>query len=312
MLYNPKLIKENCGFGLIANLEGQASHKVVRNAILGLSRMQHRGAILSDGKTGDGCGLLMQMPHHFFQSLTQEKNIPLAKNFAVGMIFFPQDQTLIEEFQKIIQEELIEETLSIVTWRDVPVDVSVLGKIAASTLPVIKQVFINTPAGWRVKDMERRLFMARRKIEKRITHNDFYICSLSNQVIVYKGLCMPKDLPKFYLDLADLRMQSSICLFHQRFSTNTSPEWKLAQPFRYLAHNGEINTISANRAWAKARAYKYNTPLIPDLQTAIPFVNETGSDSSSLDNMFELFINGGMDVFRAMRLLIPPCLAKQS
>ncbi|PIT20921.1 glutamate synthase large subunit [Snodgrassella communis] len=305
-LYDHTLVKENCGFGLIANIEGEPSHKVVRTAILGLSRMQHRGAILSDGKTGDGCGLLLQMPKKFFQAVAEEVGITLAKNFAVGMIFFPRDEALAQEYKAIIEEELTRETLNISLWRSVPTNPKMLGAIALADMPHIEQVFINAPAGWLPRDLERRLFMTRRRIEKRINHRDFYICSLSNQVTIYKGLCMPKDLPRFYPDLADLRMQSAICLFHQRFSTNTLPRWQLAQPFRYLAHNGEINTISGNRAWARARSYKYHTPLIPDLQTAAPFVNETGSDSSSLDNMLELFVNGGMDLFRAMRLLVPP------
>ncbi|KDN13315.1 Glutamate synthase [NADPH] large chain [Snodgrassella communis] len=305
-LYDHTLVKENCGFGLIANIEGEPSHKVVRTAILGLSRMQHRGAILSDGKTGDGCGLLLQMPKKFFQAIAEEVGVTLAKNFAVGMIFFPRDEKLVQEYKAIIEEELTRETLNISLWRPVPTNPKMLGAIALADMPHIEQVFINAPAGWLPRDLERRLFMTRRRIEKRINHRDFYICSLSNQVTIYKGLCMPKDLPRFYPDLADLRMQSAICLFHQRFSTNTLPRWQLAQPFRYLAHNGEINTISGNRAWARARSYKYHTPLIPDLQTAAPFVNETGSDSSSLDNMLELFVNGGMDLFRAMRLLVPP------
>ncbi|WP_434778377.1 glutamate synthase large subunit [Neisseria sp. Ec49-e6-T10] len=306
MLYNPDLIKENCGFGLIVHIEGEPSHKVVRTAILGLSRMQHRGAILSDGKTGDGCGLLMQMPTRFFRAVAEEQGFSLGQNFAVGMLFFPQDDTQEQNIKTIIEEEFTKETLSIAAWRDVPVNEEVLGEIALSSLPRIRQIFINAPTGWRARDLERRLFVTRRRIEKRVEHPDFYVCSLSNLVTIYKGLCMPKDLPKFYLDLADLRMESTICLFHQRFSTNTVPRWPLAQPFRYLAHNGEINTISGNRAWARARTYKYHTPLIPDLQSAAPFVNETGSDSSSLDNMLELFLSGGMDLFRAMRLLIPP------
>ena len=305
-LYDGSFERENCGFGLIANIDGVQSHKVVRNGILGLSRMQHRGAILADGKTGDGCGLSLQMPESFFRAIAAESGFTLAKIFGVGQIFLPRDEALVKEYIEIINEELTQETLGIPAWRDVPINPSVLGEIALADMPTIKQVFVNAPSGWRVQDLQRRLFVARRRIEKRINHPDFYICSFSNQTIVYKGLCMPKDLPKFYLDLADLRMQTAICLFHQRFSTNTQPRWKLAQPFRYLAHNGEINTISGNRAWARARAYKYRTPLIPDLQSAAPFVNETGSDSSSLDNMLELFVSGGMDLFRAMRLLVPP------
>ncbi len=309
MLYDKSLEKDNCGFGLIAHIEGEPSHKVVRTAIHGLARMQHRGAILADGKTGDGCGLLLQKPDRFFRVVAEEKGWRLAKNYAVGMLFMSTDEAKASAARKIVEEEIVRETLSVVGWREVPTNKDVLGEIALSSLPDIQQIFINAPAGWRPRDMERRLYMARRRIEKRVealNDSDFYVCSFSNQVNIYKGLCMPADLPRFYLDLADLRLESSICLFHQRFSTNTVPRWPLAQPFRYMAHNGEINTIAGNRQWARARAYKFNTPLIPDLQTAAPFVNETGSDSSSMDNMLELFLSGGMDLIRAMRLLVPP------
>ena len=306
MLYNQHHEKDNCGFGLIAHIEGQPSHKVVRTAIHGLARMQHRGAILSDGKTGDGCGLLLQKPDRFFRLVAQEAGWRLATNYAVGMLFLSQDEKEAQASRDIVEEELANETLSILGWREVPIDKSVLGEIALSSLPRIEQVFVNAPAGWTKIDLERRLYMVRRRIEKRVQDDTFYVCSFSNQVNIYKGLCMPKDLPRFYLDLADLRMETAICLFHQRFSTNTVPRWPLAQPFRHLAHNGEINTIEGNRQWAKARSYKFKTPLIPDLQDAAPFVNVTGSDSSSLDNMLELFLVGGMDIVRAMRLLVPP------
>ena len=282
MLYDKSLEKDNCGFGLIAHIEGEPSHKVVRTAIHGLARMQHRGAILADGKTGDGCGLLLQKPDRFFRIVAEEKGWRLAKNYAVGMLFLSTDEAKASAARAIVEEEILRETLSVAGWREVPTNQDVLGEIALSSLPGIQQVFINAPAGWRPRDMERRLYMARRRIEKRVealNDSDFYICSFSNQVNIYKGLCMPADLPRFYLDLADLRLESSICLFHQRFSTNTVPRWPLAQPFRYMAHNGEINTIAGNRQWARARAYKFNTPLIPDLQTVAPFVNETGSDS---------------------------------
>ena len=306
MLYNQHHEKDNCGFGLIAHIEGQPSHKVVRTAIHGLARMQHRGAILSDGKTGDGCGLLMQKPDRFFRLVAEDAGWRLAANYAVGMLFLSQDEAEAQASRKIVEEELAEETLYVLGWREVPIDKSVLGEIALSSLPRIEQVFVNAPAGWTKIDLERRLYMVRRRIEKRVQDDTFYVCSFSNQVNIYKGLCMPKDLPRFYLDLADIRMETAICLFHQRFSTNTVPRWPLAQPFRHLAHNGEINTIEGNRQWAKARSYKFKTPLIPDLQDAAPFVNVTGSDSSSLDNMLELFLVGGMDIVRAMRLLVPP------
>jgi glutamate synthase (NADPH/NADH) large chain len=306
-LYDPSLEKDNCGFGLIAHMQGQPSHKLVRTAISALDRMTHRGGIAADGKTGDGCGLLLQKPNSYFRLIAEENHWNLSKQYAVGMLFLSTDPVKAQTEKSIITKELTQETLTIAGWRDVPTNPDVLGPIATQSQPNIVQVFVSAPAGWREQDIERRLYIARRRIEKQLTDdNDFYVCSLSTQVIVYKGLCMPADLPRFYLDLADLRMESAICLFHQRFSTNTQPRWPLAQPFRYLAHNGEINTIEGNRQWAKARAYKFASPLLPDLQTAAPFVNETGSDSSSLDNMLDLFLSGGMDIFRAMRMLVPP------
>ncbi|CAH9051455.1 Glutamate synthase [NADPH] large chain [Pseudoalteromonas holothuriae] len=311
MLYDSALEKDNCGFGLIAHVNGQASHKLIRTAITGLDRMQHRGGIASDGKTGDGCGLLLQKPDSFFRAIAAEQQWRLGKNYAVGMLFLNTDSELAKAARKVVDEELEKETLTLVGWREVPTDPSMLGPIAKQQLPLFEQVFVSAPEGWRPKDLERRLYIARRRIEKRLVHDkQFYISSLSGLVTVYKGLMMPADLPNFYLDLADMRMTSAICVFHQRFSTNTQPRWPLAQPFRYLAHNGEINTITGNRQWAKARAYKFSSPLLPDLQSAAPFVNEEGSDSSSLDNMLELFLAGGMDLFRAMRMLVPPAWQK--
>lgn len=306
-LTDPSFEKDNCGFGLISQMDGKPSHRIIRTAIEGLDRMQHRGGISADGLTGDGCGLLMQTPEALFQAVAKEHNWKLSKKYAVGMCFLNTDPLLAQISRDILTEELEKETMSVVGWRDVPVNTDVLGPIALDALPVIQQVFVNAPAGWLNRDIERRLFMARRRAEKRIVNDsEFYIASLSSMVTIYKGLVMPVDLPNFYLDLADLRTQTSICLFHQRFSTNTSPKWPLAQPFRFLAHNGEINTIAGNRQWAEARSYKFRTPLIPDLHDAAPFINTSGSDSSSLDNMLELLLVGGMDLYRSVRMLIPP------
>lgn len=199
MLYDKSLERDNCGFGLIAHIEGEPSHKVVRTAIHALARMQHRGAILADGKTGDGCGLLLQKPDRFFRIVAEERGWRLAKNYAVGMLFLNKDPELAKAARRIVEEELQLETLSIVGWRDVPTNEGVLGEIALSSLPRIEQIFVNAPAGWRPRDMERRLFIARRRIEKRLQEDkDFYVCSLSNLVNIYKGLCMPADLPRFY------------------------------------------------------------------------------------------------------------------
>ncbi|NTS75606.1 glutamate synthase large subunit [Catenovulum sp. SM1970] len=308
-LYDASQSKDNCGFGLIAHMDGEASHKLVSTAITALDRMKHRGGIAADGVTGDGCGLLMQKPDSFFRAVAEENQWSLASNYGVGTVFLNQDADKAAFARQVITEELEKETLSIVGWRVMPTDESILGEIASESVPVIEQVFVNAPQGWKDVDLERRLYIARRRVEKRLENiedDTFYIASLSALVTIFKGLVMPADLPRFYKDLADIRLQSSICVFHQRFSTNTLPQWKLAQPFRFLAHNGEINTIKGNRQWADARIAKFATPLLPDLESASPFVNKTGSDSSSLDNMLELLLAGGMDLYRAMRLLVPP------
>lgn len=306
-LYNEDQVKDNCGFGLIAHMDGKVSHKIVRTAINALSNMLHRGGISADGKTGDGCGLLMQKPDNFFLEIAKENQWRLGRIYGVGMFFLSRDAKKQARAEQVIEQALTEETLTVVGWREVPTNDEVLGTIAKDTLPVIKQLFVNAQPGWKKTDLERRLYMARRKIERQLKDDsDFYTCSLSCLVTVYKGLVRPEDLPRFYLDLADMRMQTAIAVFHQRFSTNTSPRWPLAQPFRFLAHNGEINTIKGNREWAKARERKFKSPLLPDLQDAAPFISTKGSDSASLDNMLELLLAGGMDLFRAMRLLMPP------
>ncbi|EAQ30917.1 Glutamate synthase, large subunit [Idiomarina baltica OS145] len=273
--------------------------------------MQHRGGIGADGKTGDGCGLLLQIPEQFFREYAEQQGWNLGKKFAVGMVFFSRNADKREAARHLIEQELQKETLSIVGWRKVPVDDSVLGDAAKAAEPKIEQVLISAPTGWRKKDIERRLYMARRRVEQKVEQGVFsadelYICSMSSLLLVYKGLMMAGDLPRYYPDLANPALKTAICVFHQRFSTNTQPRWRLAQPFRFLAHNGEINTIRGNRQWAQARLYKFHSPLLPDLQQAAPLVGQSGSDSASLDNMLELLLAGGMDLFRAMRLLIPP------
>jgi glutamate synthase (NADPH/NADH) large chain len=312
-LYNPSQAKDNCGFGLIAHLDGKKSHNLLQTSLTALTRMTHRGAISSDGKTGDGCGLLIQMPTDFFRKVASELGYSLDGRFGVGQIFLSQDPNKAKRSKRILEQELIKETLTVVGWRDVPVDPSVCGEIALKTQPVIEQVFVKAPPGWTNEDLERRLFIARRRAADKIENDDdYYVVSLSCMVIVYKALVMPKYLSRFFLDLADSSLETAISLFHQRFSTNTAPLWKFAQPFRFLAHNGEINTITGNRNWSTARQSKFYSPLLPDLGNLKHLVNQTGSDSSSLDNMLEVMLAGGMDIFRALRLLVPPAWAKRN
>ena len=307
-LFRPEEFRDNCGFGLIAHTEGAPSHALLETAIESLTCMTHRGGIAADGKTGDGCGLLLQKPDSFLRTIAKEElSITLAAQYGVGMIFLPQDESLASEGRKAFEKACNDEGLDVKGWRVVPTNNDCLGRMALECLPQIEQVFVESKDEVDAKEFTLKLFVARKKVEIAMAESeDFYICSLSDQVISYKGLMMPVDLPNFYLDLGNEAMETAICVFHQRFSTNTMPKWPLAQPFRYLAHNGEINTIEGNRNWALARTSKFENENLPDLSTIAPLVNRTGSDSSSMDNMLEILLAGGMDLFRAIRMMIPP------
>jgi glutamate synthase (NADPH/NADH) large chain len=306
-LYQPDQFKDNCGFGLIAHMQGEPSHHLLLTAIEALTCMTHRGGINADGKTGDGCGLLIQKPDSFLRDVAQESlGVALPDQYAVGMVFMGADQAATEAAHVAFESALESEGLASLGWREVPVDSSVLGPLALSCMPRIEQIFVSGE-GLDDQQFGIKLFYARRKAEIAMqTAPDFYVCSLSHKVISYKGLMMPADLGRFYPDLSDQRMETAISVFHQRFSTNTLPKWPLAQPFRLVAHNGEINTITANRNWAHARRNKFTNELLPDLESISPIVNVTGSDSSSMDNMLELLLAGGMDLFRAIRMVVPP------
>ena len=306
-LYDQNDDRDNCGVGLIAHLHGEASHRLVRTAIEALASMTHRGGIAADGRTGDGCGLLLQKPDAFLRRTAQACGAgELTPLYGVGMLMLSRDEERAATARRTLDEELAAVGLQPAGWRPVPTAPSCLGPIALASLPQFAQVFVNAPDLDQAQ-LTARLFIARRRAEQRLESDaDSYIASLSAGTVVYKGLMMPVDLAGFFPDLADPDLTSAICLFHQRFSTNTMPRWPLAQPFRLLAHNGEINTITGNRNWAEARTGKFRSPLLPDIEAIAPLVNRTGSDSSSLDNMLEVLVAGGMDLHRAIRMLIPP------
>jgi glutamate synthase (NADPH/NADH) large chain len=305
-LYDPEFERDSCGFGLIANLDDMPSHFVVETAISALARLTHRGAVAPDGKTGDGCGLLIKFPERFLRAVGEEVGFDLGERFAAGTVFLSHNLAVAGKARQIIGEAIEEIGLEVVGWRAVPTDASACGVLALKTLPKIEQVFVNAPAGMPRGRFNRRLFLARRRAENRIEDGETYVTSLSSVTISYKGMIMPGALPVFYPDLRDPRLESSVCVFHQRFSTNTLPEWRLAQPFRFLAHNGEINTIQGNRNWAQARAKNFRSDKLDDISDLDPIISLTGSDSSSLDNMLEVMRAGGMDVLQAMRILMPP------
>src|SRR6202790_5793889 len=300
--------RDSCGFGLIASLDDAPSHWLVRTAMTSLNRLTHRGAIAADGKTGDGCGLLLKKPEAFLRAVAAEASIELGARFASGLVFLSRDAQQAGAARVALATELTRQGLEVAGWRQVPVDPSACGAEALKTRPVIEQLFVSCcPADIDEAAFNRRLFMARRLAEKAL-HSDpvFYVPSLSASTIVFKGMVMPQYLAQFYPDLADPRLETSVAVFHQRFSTNTLPQWRLAHPYRYLAHHGEINTVQGNRSWAVARGPLFRSPLLPDLNDVLPVVSLTGSDSQSLDNMLELLLVGGLDPMHALRMLIPP------
>ncbi|MEQ8205805.1 MAG: glutamate synthase large subunit [Woeseia sp.] len=307
-LYDKAFDRDSCGFGLIANIDDQPSHWVIATAINALARLTHRGAVAADGKTGDGCGLLIKFPETFLRTVAGEAGISVADRFAAGTVFLSTDPEIAAATRQTIDDAIRTSGLEPAGWRVVPTDPSVCGDLALRTLPRIEQVFVNAPDSLQRGTLNRSLFLARRRAENQMSAIDpmAYIASLSSATISYKGMVMPDVLPSFYRDLQDPRLETSVCLFHQRFSTNTLPEWRLAQPFRFIAHNGEINTISGNRNWALARAENFVSDKLESVADLQPIVSLTGSDSSSLDNMLEVMRAGGMDVLQAMRILIPP------
>jgi len=308
-LFRESYEKDSCGFGLIAQLDDQPSHWAVKTAMSSLNRLTHRGAVASDGKTGDGCGLLIKKPEAFLRALAAEAGIDLAHMFAAGLVFLSRDRARAEEARRTLVVQLEHEGLALAGWRKVPTNPDACGAEALKTLPHIEQIFVNcTGAGLDEAAFNRKLFLARRRAEKALERDDryFYVPSLSATTLVFKAMVMPQYLAAFYPDLNDARLASSLVIFHQRFSTNTLPQWRLAHPYRYLAHNGEINTIQGNRNWAVARGPLFRSPLLPDLADIQPLVSLTGSDSQSLDNMLEVLLMGGLDALHAMRLLMPP------
>jgi glutamate synthase (NADPH) large chain len=300
--------RDSCGFGLIASLDDEASHWLVQTAMASLARLTHRGAIAADGKTGDGCGLLLKTPTSFLRAVAAEAGIELAPLFASGLVFLSQEPAQAAAARAALAAQLLRQGLELAGWRALPVGREACGAQALRSLPLIEQVFVNC----RVAQMDeaafnRRLYMARRLTEKALQADEvFYIPSLNASTIVFKGMVMPQYLAQFYPDLADPRLEASVAVFHQRFSTNTLPQWRLAHPYRYLAHNGEINTVQGNRNWATARGPLLSSALLPDLAEALPLVSSSGSDSQSLDNMLEVLLLGGLDALHAMRLLMPP------
>ena len=306
-LYDAAFEHDSCGFGLVAQIDGRASKTLVDTAFAALAKLSHRGGVNADGVSGDGCGVLIHRPQAWLAALAGDAGIALVGQFAAGLVFLdPADG---EAAAQTLETYLREEGLHVAGWRDVAIDPAACGPLAASARPRVRQVFVHAAAGSDDAAFERALFRARRRAEFALQDDPhFYVVTLSAQVIGYKAMAAPGRLREVFADLSHPALEADAVVFHQRFSTNTTPQWRLAQPFRMLAHNGEINTIRANRRWMQAREAVLRSPWV-ELGDLGPLVRQTGSDSESLDNALEVLLAGGMDLLSAMRMLVPPAFA---
>ena len=302
-MYNSANEHDACGVGMVVNIHGNKSHELVDNALKVLENMRHRGAEGADNKTGDGAGILLQIPHEFI--LLQGIPVPEKGKYGTGLVFLPKDETKQQQILSIMIEEIEREGLSLMHLRNVPTNPECLGSAALATEPAIKQVFITGVTDEDVPVFERTLYIIRKKIERRVKDKDFYICSLSSKNIVYKGMLSSMQLRQYFPDLTNNYFTSGLALVHSRFSTNTFPTWSLAQPFRLLCHNGEINTIRGNRGWMQARESVLSSDALGDVKNISPIIQPGMSDSASLDNVFEFFVMSGLSLPHAMAVMIP-------
>lgn len=300
-LYDAAYEHDACGVGMIVDIHGNKSHELVDSALKVLENMKHRGAEGADNKTGDGAGIMVQIPHEFI--LLQGIPVPEKGKYGTGLVFLPKDEQEQARILSIMIEEIEREGLTLMHLRSVPVNSSILGQSAQETEPAIKQVFITGATD--VENLERTLYIIRKKIEKRIQHKDFYIVSLSSKNIIYKGMLSSVQVREYFQDLTQPYFTSGLAIVHSRFSTNTFPTWSLAQPFRLLAHNGEINTIRGNRAWMEARESVLSTPTLGNVKDIRPIIQPGMSDSASLDNVLEFFVMSGLSLPHAMAMLVP-------
>ena len=314
-LYDPAFEHDSCGVGFVAAIDGKPARRVVEAGINALKAVWHRGAVDADGKTGDGAGIHIEIPQDFFRAQIQGAKRADGR-LAVGTVFLPRtDLQGQERCRTVVETEILGFGYDILGWRQVPVDTTVIGEKAIATRPEIEQIIIGNPKGVSDDDFERELFLIRRRIERRVLEDhvaDFYICSLSCRSVIYKGLFLAEQLSVFYPDLTDERFVSSFAVFHQRYSTNTWPSWKLAQPFRMVAHNGEINTVRGNLHWMRSHETRMVAPAFGEWNEDVkPIVQAGSSDSAALDSVIEALVRAGRSLPLTKTLLIPPAWAKK-
>src|SRR5437870_1175535 len=324
-LYNPQYEHDSCGVGFIVRLNGEKSHKIVQDGIVALENLEHRGACGCEVNTGDGAGVLIQVPDHFLREVCAEQHIflPPEGHYGTGLFFADHDKTARDYVMQMFAAIAWDEGCHVLGWRDVPTNNDDLGASALAAEPLIYQVFIGDDSIEDQDAFERKLYVIRKLFESRLERSGmdparvFYFPSLSSRTLVYKGMLMPVQLRDYFPDLSDPRMKSALCMFHSRFSTNTFPSWKLAHPYRMISHNGEINTLRGNVNWMRARESLFESSLFDDPSTAggaglragiqkvIPVIDEKGSDTACFDNALELLTMAGRPIHHAMMMMIP-------
>ncbi len=318
-LYDPRFEHDACGIGFVSHISGRKSHDIITKGIQVLINLTHRGACGCDPETGDGAGVLIQIPHKFFARECAKLGftLPPAGEYGVGMVFLPVEPRPRLECEGILERIIHEEGLTVLGWRDTPIEGSAIGRVARVSQPYIEQIFVSRAKGMTEDQLERKLYVARKRAEAEIAASDiddkdfFYIPSLSGRTIIYKGLLLAPQIANFYPELSDPEVVSALCLVHQRFSTNTFPTWQLAHPFRYIAHNGEINTLRGNVNWMHARQSVLASPLFgDDIKKLFPIIQPGGSDSAAFDNALELLLMSGRSIQHAMAMLIPEAWSK--
>ncbi len=314
-LYRQEFEHDACGIGALANLRGERSHQILDDALSVLVNLEHRGGTGLEKNTGDGAGILFQVPHHFFRKEAQKCGhlLPDEGDYAVAMLFFPQDDQGVRDARRVFEKGCAEAGVPVLFWREVPVDPHDLGETARACMPTILQAFLGRPDGVEPgNEFERRLYVCRRTIEKHadaehaLADKIFYVCSMSSRTIVYKGMLVATQMRRFFIDLNDAAVKTAVALVHSRYSTNTTPSWERAHPNRLIIHNGEINTLKGNVNWIRAREPNLYSPVLQhDLDRVLPIINREGSDSAILDNVLEFLVMNGRPLSRAVTMLLP-------
>jgi glutamate synthase (ferredoxin) len=313
-LYNASYEHDSCGVGFIAHVKGQRSHQLVRDGITALEHLAHRGATGSEANTGDGAGILIQVPHEFFmhRCATLGVRLPEPGRYGVGLFFSSRSERARDQAMSLFTGIVQEEGQHLLGWREVPTNNASLGEMTKAGEPVMYHVFVGCGEGVTNEDaFERKLYVIRRQFEKAVQRSgvpdaeSFYIASLSCRTLVYKGMLMATQLAEYFPDLSDRRLISALIMFHSRFSTNTFPSWRLAHPYRMISHNGEINTLRGNVNWMRARESLLESRLFDEVQRVPPIIDEGGSDTACFDNALELLVMAGRSLPHAMMMLIP-------